>query len=319
MNRKNSMGSFVLKLLSLAFVIIFIAGYCELGLRKVQNGYTFKKVKFEKNLKNIELLVVGSSEPLYGINPSFLEPKSFNLANVSQSLYYDKELLMAYINGLPKIKTVIISISYFSLWYDIYNNSIENWRDYYYYHFWKINTNSNEPFNIKKYSYISLYGTDFTQQSFFENFQNLPDLTDDNGYLADSGILPASFTDADAHNRVGEHDRAMKESSLKSNLLYLREILSFLKSKRINAILVTCPVTKRYFSYTDASKNKFISESINLLCKEYGGNYLYYMNDERFTDNDFWDFDHLNVYGAEKFTRILNTDIKEMLSLKIKE
>lgn len=311
MRSNKDAESFIIKFLILVTIAVLLVGYCEYRLRKVENSYSYKKEKFEKNIDNIEVLIMGSSESLHGINPEFLNLKGFNLANVSQSLYYDKELIIKYINQLQKIKVVILSISYFSLWYDVYNNSIEYWRDYYYYHFWGINTNANESFNLKKYSYISLYGTDFTQLSLFENFPNLPDLTTENGFLPNSQYLQDSFTDTDARNRVGEHNSAMKENSLKSNLLYLHEILEVLRSKGVAVIFVTCPVTKRYFSFANTTKINSILENVNNLCKEYGCIYLYYLNDDRFTDKDFWDFDHLNSNGAEKFTRILNQDIKK--------
>ena len=31
----------------------------------------------------------------------------------------------------------------------------------------------------------------------------------------------------------------------------------------------------------------------------------------RFTDEDFYDADHLNVHGAEKFTRILDREVTD--------
>ena len=42
----------------------------------------------------------------------------------------------------------------------------------------------------------------------------------------------------------------------------------------------------------------------------YGSQSLhYYLRDERFTTEDFFNIDHLNRRGAEKFSRILNEDV----------
>ena len=38
--------------------------------------------------------------------------------------------------------------------------------------------------------------------------------------------------------------------------------------------------------------------------------YLDYLKDPRFIANDFFDSNHLSDIGAEKFTKILNEDIK---------
>lgn len=37
--------------------------------------------------------------------------------------------------------------------------------------------------------------------------------------------------------------------------------------------------------------------------------YLNFMNDKRFNHNDFYDVDHLNTNGAQKFTTILTAII----------
>ncbi|MGN2337482.1 hypothetical protein ACTFIN_05075 [Clostridium cagae] len=50
-------------------------------------------------------------------------------------------------------------------------------------------------------------------------------------------------------------------------------------------------------------------ETIHSFKKKYDFQYLDYFNSEAFTDQDFRDVTHLNQYGAEKFTTMLNNDI----------
>ena len=53
-------------------------------------------------------------------------------------------------------------------------------------------------------------------------------------------------------------------------------------------------------------------ELINQIQKEFSVPYLDYMKDARFDSLDFADPQHLSDVGAEKFTKILNEDIKKL-------
>ena len=70
-----------------------------------------------------------------GVNPNFFSFYGFNLSNVSQSLYYDTRLTLNYIDKMPKLKVIIMSIGYFSFRYQL-SKSSEAWREDYYYTYW---------------------------------------------------------------------------------------------------------------------------------------------------------------------------------------
>jgi hypothetical protein len=50
--------------------------------------------------------------------------------------------------------------------------------------------------------------------------------------------------------------------------------------------------------------------TIEMIKNKYHLSYFNHFKDDRFVEDDFWDDDHLNDVGAEKFTRILNEEIK---------
>jgi hypothetical protein len=125
----KDISKFSTKLLIFLIPIFIILGFFELGLRGIPNSYNTKRAYYENQLDTIEILVLGSSQALEGINPEFFERKGFNLSNVSQSFYYDSQLTLKYIDQMKRLKCVIITVSYFSLWYQIYDIK-ESWRDY---------------------------------------------------------------------------------------------------------------------------------------------------------------------------------------------
>jgi hypothetical protein len=52
-----------------------------------------------------------------------------------------------------------------------------------------------------------------------------------------------------------------------------------------------------------------MQETIKQITEKYGVPYFNYLRDDRFTEEDFVNSDHLNNKGAEKFSYILNEDV----------
>src|SRR5690606_38546314 len=111
--------------------IILVWGATEVFYRSVENNYTYKNERIISEYKEIETLVFGDSHAFFGINPQYFSTKTFNIANVSQSLYFDELLLKKHIDSLPQLKTVILNISFFTL--SVVDDSSEDrWRKYFY-------------------------------------------------------------------------------------------------------------------------------------------------------------------------------------------
>ena len=221
-----------LKLLFIGGVIFATIIYCEIRLRDIPNSYTIKKYYLEKDLNDIQVLILGSSHTYFGINPEFFNLKGYNLANASQTLYYDKELLGRYIDRMPNLKIVIISYSYFALWTELYEN-VENWRDYCYYHFWGIKPNNSKLFDIKQVSYIALYGTSFVQNAFFTNFKM--EVNDyfprPNGSFFNENYNNLDTSDLLGKNIIMYYDSLMRDEHFSNNCKNLETILLELTKK----------------------------------------------------------------------------------------
>lgn len=98
---------FVLPLLIVALVIEFVG-------ESIPNSYTYKRDFIEHKCPQIRTLILGSSNAYDGLNPSVL-PKTFNLANSSQTLEDDYRLLAKYIDSMDSLQTVIVGLGYHSL------------------------------------------------------------------------------------------------------------------------------------------------------------------------------------------------------------
>ncbi len=304
---KKDITRFFLRLFivsALAAVLIF---YCELRLRAIPNTFTIKKNIFEQKLDSIQVLILGSSETVDGINPSSLSKYGFNLASESQSLYYDTELTLKYIDKMPKLEYVLISIAYFSLWYEIYNG-IEDWRDCYYYHFWHTPLNTPKIFDLRNFSYIALYGTDFSQVAFRKNFKISVD--DERitkaGWFKRMDSLITENADSLGEILIQKHKQIMNDGNFENNIKYLNRLLNEITKRKLTPVFVSTPVFYSYSSRMDSQKIKIIKEVTDSFCNKYHCCYLDFLNNSDFKLSDFADPAHLNFRGAEKLTRLIN-------------
>ena len=128
------------------------------------------------------------------------------------------------------------------------------------------------------------------------------------GFTAmDSTQQNLRINDSMGRERYLSHVDLMKESNVKNNIEILQELLTALHKKNINIYFVSTPLYKTYTKYVD---NKTVAKNdsiINVLCKQFSCTYSNFSLDSRFFKEDFYDNDHLNKYGATKFSIILDS------------
>jgi len=296
----------------LLFCLPLVAGTAavEVVLYRTPNTYSYKRECFEARLAGIEVLVLGSSQPLFGINPAHFSRLGFNLANVSQTLYYDKALTLKYLDRLPKLKRVIIPVSYFSFDYQLYDTR-ERWRDYYYRTFWDIRYPGLPRFDLRDVSRIALYSPAEVVSLLRNGFRT--DFTENlspNGYLAVAPVaVNEKISEAAGRERVRVHDASRHPRRFAEITAGLEELVAQLTRRGIAVSFLTTPVLPTYARHCNPqvlSRNRAV---INRLCRAYGCRYYDYFTDRRFPPAEFSDNDHLNATGAARFSRIINEDI----------
>lgn len=313
------MSIFFRKLALLLLPFMFLGFYAEYELRQVDNGYSRKKADLEQILDSIEVLAMGSSHTLYGIDPDQFRDRTFNQAYVSQSLYYDWKLLDTYLDRMPRLKAVIVPISYFSLDSNL-ALSAEKWRGYFYEDYYGIPIEGDSAQRLqswldpKRYSMVALYGIPRTFKHFRRGF-NLDDVAGQqhNGWMKKDSVV--TIEDEVGRKRVALHESMMSDDARTKNMDYLRLMLSRLQMRKVRLLLVTPPVLPAYSGHVDSLRLQSLQQTMASFCVENGCDYLDAFTDSRFTANDFFDSDHLNSNGARKFSQILNNALlKEVVS-----
>jgi hypothetical protein len=303
---------FFRKLIFIIVPVLIVSVFFEVNARNISNGFLMKRNLMDLKKGKIEFLVLGSSHGNYGINPEMISENSFNLTFNSQDIYYDSKLFDEYKDGMVNLKCVVFTLSNFSLWYDL-NDSPEKWRKYFYKEFFGINLKSPmsaaEIVDLKSYSFAFFYGFLNTLLGTI-NPDYLAFGTDMNshGWNIDSGKVLIAGNDSvskGGKERMEFTDALIRKENTEYNLKLLKGIIDYTIGKKIKLVFVTTPVTGQYFKYLDKDRfNEFLS-TVSMLADNKNVYFLNFINDGRFTAQDFRDYDHVNGKGASKFSSIL--------------
>lgn len=268
----------------------------------VPNPYQFKHDRLSDNSSDISTLILGSSHTFYGISPKWMNDSTFNLANISQIFHYDWLLLSKY--EFKNLKRVILPVSYFSF----FDKEFEETDS------WDLVINYKIYMDIDTHSDFSKYNFELSHPYIYtKKLRSLiikkPLSCDSLGYGLAFARSNRSNNWKDSWERTVDNHTAKDWSAIPGHMKYARMIAEYCKSRNIDLILITTPTWNGYHSHLDSAQLKKTSELIRTLQAEYQLRYLDYLKDERFTDDDFYDSDHLNDEGAKKFSTILKEDL----------
>jgi hypothetical protein len=213
----------------------------------------------------------------------------WNFGNASQDIYYDGEILKKMAPHLPRLKKVIVTISYFSLRYSL-SNSDEKWREALYYHQWGIPSRLKDA-DPRRYDLAATAG---------HRLQNTPNASDPvyRGWRPLDNVL-----DPELCGLIMErHAKGMHADDVPINVAILKKVALFCSEKGIRLFFVTTPHHVRYRNLIDPVILQADEREIRSLATPY----LNYFDDDRFLDGEFADVDHLNKGGAMHFSRILS-------------
>lgn len=297
---------YLYKLFVFLIPVLLVLLSMELFYRAVPNNYTFKNEILSKNQPDIKVLIFGNSHTFYGLNPEFFTKPTVNVANISQSIYFDQLLFENYIKNFQNLKFVVLNVEYFSL-SQIDNSDEDRWRKFYYQTYMNLDVPMISSFEIQNYF---LSGT--------RNFSTNVDLVKeylDKGTLinCDENGFGANYTKEKRVKNLIEFTSEIVKKHEDSNLDFalnvsrIEAIATQCKSLGIKVILVTMPVTKGYAEQVNSQKiSKIFKTCAEIETRDDNVSYLNLFSDKRFSDDDFYDVDHLHGEGAQKCSEIVS-------------
>lgn len=270
-------------------------------VRRVSNPYSVQREAVGRFGRDTRTLVLGSSQTYYGIIADSL-PNALSLANVSQNFEYDYRMLSHYGPSMPELRTIILSVCYFSFFDPPFAQeskfSMENY--YKIYH------------DLDKYPDISLQNLELVNfASYSGKLKNL--VTGKKG----PQTTPKGFgLDYDDKSRVPNFDyytRRMAANSAKMdegheqhNRAWFERLMNLAAERRLRVILISPPLAAVYRQAFDPAQKARTQALIKYYQGKYGFEYYDFSASPLFTDSlDYRDGSHLDRSGAEKLTNLM--------------
>jgi hypothetical protein len=300
----------ILKIIIFLIPIATIIGYLEFKLSKIPNSYTQKRHLLESQLDSIEVLTLGPSHMFFGTDPKCFSKYGFNLAYKAQPLYYDIHITEKYLDKLPRLRMVIVDIGYMSLYYQMGGNNGDAWRRFFYSQFWDVYGPNMSVIDTRRYSKLALYTPVTCLDYIKKNFKvDISEKMERNGFVPVNDSFNQSLGHPEAVKKFQEWKAMMDSTQFKPICAELEEFIKRLKEKNIQIVFVTTPVLSEFTGLCDSNILNSNKNQIQNWCVAYNCQYFNYFTDDRFTKHDFYNFDHLNVHGAQKFSKIIDSEI----------
>ena len=311
----SSMKRFIISIVLFLMPLCVFLYLLEFGIRSIPNDYSYKNKWLEQNVWSLKVLSLGMSHGFMGIQPNCFDEPAFNAAHVSQSLKYDAFIFDKFIEQADSLQIVILPISYVSLWFGLEESEewwrVKNYCIYYQcpYHRWE-----------NEYRSEVMGGKLFTLCKRLKNniYNGSNEISCDS--LGWATFYTKAFRGKDwwmnGESRARSHtfDLDQRKELFAENKLHVESIIKQCFQKQIKVVLLTTPTCSTYY---DNIYKKQLDMMLNYCDSISSTNenvfYLDLLKDNRFNEEDFFDADHLNEFGAEKLSRILNDFCNSMV------
>ena len=288
-------------------IIMILAEYLLTQLdfaEKIKNQY------IEDNSSGIEILFLGSSQVERAINPEYIVKPSINLANSSQRLYEDFELLKRFVKELPNLKVVVIEITFDKLERDHSETaSVVHHKNFKFYNVNTFGRNLKIQDNFLFHSDPSYFSNQI--ESYFTGKQEIVY----NKYGFDINKFHGSYPQAKFNDSLIKDDSIYiqnieNEIAFLENRKILENLIQFCASKNLKILVYSPPehirfrklrkphLVQKYENFI--KKLKILHPKIEFYSDTYNTQFLI---------EDFYNANHLNPDGAKKASLLLDEEI----------
>lgn len=302
---KHPFGNYVRKLLCFALLPLLAVTAAEVWLRAQPGPARYKHEWMTSSADRVGTLVLGSSHTYYGIEPEVLGDDAFSLALPSQTYRYDLALLRRY--RMPRLKTVIVPLSYFSLHEDL-------------------ETVSREPHTAVRYRIymdvdehprLSVYGFETAhpaavREKLKRALSGERMKWSRSGQGLDFRPVPDGKPVENGRERAEANTYGAAGAAFDANFARLEQMAAWCAARGVRLVLLTTPVSAAFREACDTAQLQTVARAEGrLLACHPEILRLDYSADSRFCAADFYDADHLNTRGARKLSRLIAARLRQ--------
>ncbi len=283
-------------------MVLLVLAALELYVENLPNPARDKHRWMQGHSEEVGTLVLGSSHTFYGIMPEKLGSDAFSMAQVSQTYRYDLWALKNY--PMKNLHTVIIPFSYFSLYEDYELGVGDDYASRY-----RIYMDCDVHSRFSKYSF-ELSDFDMFKEK-VSSLWRLGALSWTERGFASNYTLEARPENWDNGKVRAERNTYEDLSAVELNTRFLKEMLQYCREKNIRLLIVSTPLTASFREHRDPLQVERNMQTLGALLEMYPeADYLDFESDERFSDEDFFDADHLSTLGAEKLSKLIREALR---------
>lgn len=296
------MSWFASRIILFVVPVLLLLAALETSLRRLPNHCAFTNHYLLHSGREVEILVLGGSHAFNGVDPEGLGDQAFNAANVAQDHRLDRAVLERYIDSLPRLRCIILPVSYCSI-----GSRMEL---------------SGEPWRIKNYAiHMGLREPGMGLDMRFELMTGkisaavgrLVDHWNDDGsdivFRPHGGSpgRPQPGIDMDEHGlATAKRHTKWPSGPFEANVLELERIIELAEGRGISVLLFSPPAYESYRRHLNGKQLALSRLTPQRLARENAHvHYLDLMADPQFTVEDFGNSDHLQGSGNRKLTAIL--------------
>lgn len=307
------MKRFLTYIAAFSCVLLLACAGIEFGLLKISNEYAFKRDYIERHGDDIKVLALGHSHISNGFNAGEVGDRVFNIATSGRLLYYDAEIVRRYVPHLNNIICVVIPLGY-DFQYQSYRNVVKEKEQVYnsYYRcmftkYWDMPYPGDSRYGY--WSELLNSQVNFISRFFAGGFEELNEC-DRNGW-EEMKLSDRSDLWQEEHLPV-EFDRntEVAKAAFSENLEYMRLIARVCKDKGVRLVVVTMPCYRTYSELMTKEGISDMAQCLDAMKQVYPAvEYYNFMDDDRFSTEDFFDSSHLSDVGTSKFARIFREEV----------
>lgn len=282
----------------------------ELLLLAVPNEYSYKRKYVEEQGDKIKVLLLGHSHIANGVDPALLGDSAFNMAISGRAHHYDAVLAERYIPRLKNLKCVIWPLGY-NFQYHSYIDPCT---------FRKIRQiDANYQCMYEKYMGISyeplipyrhwpevIYSTGNLGMRFFtKNVEDKINCTP----LGYQKILLAGRSNDWQEQQLPpqvHYDSPNAPLAKQEGLKDMKRIAAVCRRAGVRLVVITMPCHSSYLERMTERGKREMRECVEAMREVYPAmEYYNFIDDSRFSADDFINSSHICDKGAEKFSGIL--------------
>lgn len=316
------MRRFLKRLALFAIAPVLFVSMTDAWLRQHETIYGAKLAQLRERADSVELLVLGNSHAVYGVDTTELGVPAHNLANLSQRIYFDKRLTLPLLDELPALEYVLISVDYHSLYH-----SSQGVRDIWSYYGHGIQHEDRDYLLCRLsptlFGYTpkvawtlmrralgrSIRGDELTFDAEVGVSREIPMRC---GFIAYQGTESGAFDLAVCQERADDFTRGVLASKeLAEVVADLTDFIERLQARGIRPILFAAPTYAAFHACLDEGVVERNEAVIGRLTSTYGIPFWDHAGSPLFTQAEFYNCDHLNAEGARKFAGILKQQLLE--------